>query len=1117
MGIDIRNVKDMTGLISYFADKLQWKIDPDDFDDIEDVAYDFDAEDIGLKEEAFAKINSLMQLPPLVDGQKWGIFCVEFDSRRFEVTALRKILSGLIPKRRNSIDHAVWEQKDLLFLCFWGKDNDRTIGVAHFEEKESGLPTIKMISCAPAVEDFTQIRIFENRLRSLQWPTQYIDHEKWHDDWSSAFTTGYRQTIQDASTLTTQLAIEAQGIRNRILEILNIETANGYVHLLYEKFRNTLIHDMTEKQFADMYAQTVVYGLFSARCMDDTQEDFSATEAIDCIPNTNPFLKSLMQECLGAQNNSKLSFDELEIGNVVDLLLHTKTDSIIQDFNRQTGGGKEDPVIHFYEEFLTAYDKQQKVQRGVYYTPQPVVNFIVRAVDSIIKTEFGLEDGLASTATKKIKVVRQSKKKINGFYRNVETEIEVPAIQVLDPATGTGTFIRQTILQIYDDFKKKNSGLSKEQLHGAWNDYVPKYLLPRINAFEIMMAPYAVAHMKLAMVLKDTGYDFKSSERLNVFLTNSLEEPGDSDNQITLWSDPLAMESVAANAVKKNIGINICIGNPPYSAESINKNPWIDNLMDDFKKEADNKTKLQEKNSKPLNDDYVKFIRYSKSILDNNLFGITAFINPHGFIDGPIFRGMRSSLIKSYDQIYVIDLHGNANRQEVAPDGRRDENVFDIKQGVCILILIKTNHSSGKTGHVYHTDIYGTREDKYRYLSSCSWKELSFDEIYPTAPECLFRGVNTDIQAEYKNGFAINNLFVTGANGIKTARDKLNLSPEKKELIDRLEVFRNMDVEVAREHFHLGPDVRDWKIKDAQNDINRNAVKNGKICSEKLIEIVYRVFDNRWMLYTGQSRGIVCYPRTEVTDHFVKGLNIGLSTGRSNKTQSCDHFLVVNKMVEMKTSERSTCACVFPLYCFINHFGKIEKKSNFNLSVINEFNNRSGLLFSFDSGVGEKENCYSELDLFYYIYAILYSNSYRKKYFDFLKTDFPRIPFVEKDKIDIFWKLVYIGERLVKLHLFCEDALSLENNIFFDNGRTVIKVSFKNGRVYINKQSFFRDVSYEDWTFMIGGYAPLQYWFRDRKGDTLSDEEIHHYCEMINVVKRTQILMKEIEEIVYFE
>ena len=501
MSVDVRTIRDMNGLIAYFAETLNWRIDLDDFEDIEDIAYDFEAEDIGLKEEAFAKIKSLRQLPPLVDGQKWGIFCVEFDSRKFEVTALRKILSGLIPKRRRSPDHAVWDQKDLLFLCFWGSENDRTIGIAHFEDSGSGLPQIKMISCAPAMEDFTQIKTFEDRLKSLKWPINYVDHEKWRDDWSSAFVTGYRQTIHDAATLTAQLAAEAQNIRNRILAILDVESANGYVHLLYDKFKSTLIHDMTETQFADMYAQTVVYGLFSARCMDETQEDFSAAEAVNCIPNTNPFLKSLMRECLGSLSKSALSFDELEIGNVVDLLKHTKTDAIIADFNRQTGGGKEDPVIHFYEEFLTAYDKAQKVQRGVYYTPQPVVNFIVRAVDTIIKRDFGLEDGLASTATKTIKVMRQSKRKVGDFYKLAEDTEEVPAIQVLDPATGTGTFIRQTILQIYENFKEKNKGLSLEALKKAWNEYVPAHLLPRVNAFELMMAPYAVAHMKLAMVL----------------------------------------------------------------------------------------------------------------------------------------------------------------------------------------------------------------------------------------------------------------------------------------------------------------------------------------------------------------------------------------------------------------------------------------------------------------------------------------------------------------------------------------------------------------------------------------------------------------------------------------
>ena len=669
MTYDIRNVKNITDLISYFSQNLGWNISIDDFDNIEDISYNFSAEDIGLKEESFAKISSLRQLQPLVDGQQWGIFCVEFDSNKFEVSALRKILSGLIPRRRNSADHAVWCQQDLLFICNWGRENNRTIGVAHFEDKENGLPQIKMISCAPALEDFTQIKVFENRLEQLAWPKNTNNIEEWRKAWSSAFTTAYRQTIQDSSTLTIQLAAETQNIRNRILDVLNVESENGYVHLLLEKFRNTLIHDMTEQQFADMYAQTVVYGLFSARCMDQTPDDFSAEEAIECIPSTNPFLKNLMRECLGAQNNSRLSFDELEIGNIVDLLLHTKTDAIIADFNRQTGGGREDPVIHFYEKFLAAYDKTQKVKCGVYYTPQPVVNYIVRTVDEIIKKDFGLEDGLASTETKKIKVTRQSKRRVDGHsYKQVEDTVEVPTVQILDPATGTGTFIRQVILQIYDNFKKKNRHLSPSKLEKAWNDYVPVHLIPRINAFEKMMAPYAVAHMKLAMVLRDTGYNFKDNARLNVYLTNTLEKPGNSNAQKTFWADPLTTESVAANVVKKNPGINVIIGNPPYCGfSSSNNNDWISNLIKSYK--YINGVKLNERNLKWINDDYVKFIRFAEHRIEESQYGIVGYISNNGFLDNPTFRGMRLRLMETFDEIYILNLHGSRKKRETAPNG----------------------------------------------------------------------------------------------------------------------------------------------------------------------------------------------------------------------------------------------------------------------------------------------------------------------------------------------------------------------------------------------------------------------------------------------------------------
>ena len=674
--------------MAYFSEKLGWAIDPDDYYDIDDITYDFEASDLGLKEEAFAKITSLKQLRPLVDNQRWGIFFVNFESNRFEVSALRKILSGLIPARRNS-DHAVWDKKDLLFLCTWGERNKVTIGAAHFEDSEKGLPQIKMISCEPAVEDFTQINIFEQRLSKLAWPSDPADAEAWHDTWASAFTIRYRQTIQDSHTLTIRLAEEAQNIRNRILSTLEIETANGYVHLLYNKFRETLVHDMTEQQFADMYAQTVVYGLFSARCMDETQDDFNAAEAVECIPNTNPFLKSLLQECLGSSNSkSKLSFDELEVGNIVDLLLHTKTDSIIADFNRQTGGGREDPVIHFYEEFLSEYDKTQRVQRGVYYTPQPVVNFIVRAVDDILKEDFGVVDGLASTDKKKIKFLRQSKKRTDGLFRNmVEDEKEVPAIQILDPATGTGTFLRQTILQIYQNFCDARKGQSKDTIQAEWNAYVPEHLLPRINGFELMMAPYAVAHMKLAMILKDTGYKFDSDERLQVYLTNTLEKPGNSEAQLTLWEDPLAFESVSANAVKKNTGINVVIGNPPYSNSSINRNEWILDLIALYKQGL-NEKKLN------LDEDSIKFIRYGQFICEQAENSVLAYISNNSFLTGVTHRKMRYELLRTFNKIYIINLHGDSNRLEKCPDGSKDENVFDIQQGVSIHIFIKEKRGS---------------------------------------------------------------------------------------------------------------------------------------------------------------------------------------------------------------------------------------------------------------------------------------------------------------------------------------------------------------------------------------------------------------------------------------
>ena len=1106
MSVDIRTVKDMNGLIAYFAEKLDWNIDLDDFDDIEDIAYDFEAEDIGLKEEAFAKIKSLRQLPPLVDGQKWGIFCVEFDSKKFEVTALRKILSGLVPKRRNSADHAVWNQKDLLFLCFWGADNDRTIGIAHFEDMASGLPQIKMISCAPAMEDFTQIRVFEERLKSLKWPMNYVDHEKWQAEWSSAFTVAYKQTIHDAATLTVKLAELAQGIRNRILSILEIETPNGYVHLLYEKFKNTLIHDMKETEFADMYAQTVVYGLFSARCMDETQENFSEAEAVECIPNTNPFLKNLMRECLGADNTSKLSFDELEIGDVVDLLKHTKTDAIIADFNRQTGGGREDPVIHFYEEFLTAYDKQQKVQRGVYYTPQPVVNFIVRAVDTIIKNEFGLEDGLASTATKTIKVMRQSKRRVGLSYPMVEDTEEVPAIQVLDPATGTGTFLRQVILQVYENFKEKNKGLSADELKKAWNTYVPEHLLPRINAFELMMAPYAVAHMKLAMVLKDTGYEFGSATRLQVYLTNSIEEPGNTDGQLTLWTDPLATESIAANVVKKNKGINILIGNPPYSGISSNNNAWIAKMIDTYK--FTNGVYFNEKKHW-LNDDYVKFIRFANLCIDSGENGIIGFITPHGYIDNPTFRSMRWNLLQSFDEIYVLNLHGNINRKEKTPDGGKDENVFDIQQGVAISLFVKKAAKYRKC-RVFYSDLYGSREEKYNILNTRNIGEITWEEVLPTEPYYLFKPSTVSIKDSYENGFKLTELFCEYTAGVITARDGLAIDFSREALLEKIAVFTDFSKsdDKIREIFwpgkqpgkYLPGDSRGWSLSKCRKVIANN------MHNDYIRIITYRPFDWRYIYY---SSDLVDWGREKYLSALYPP-NVALISARSNKSGRCDHFYITDQIAEAKCGESTTQSTVFPL--FIQGQNGLFTFPNLNSALTNDFAIRIGLPFQpsksqFDLG----QECFGPYDLVHYIYAVMYSDKYRNKYREKLILDFPVIPFA--NNADYFWKMVKLGAHMQQCHLMQVEGKIDTEFVLFPENNTIEQYRFLDGCVRINSKQVFHNINESDWDYTIGGYQPLQKWLKDRKGLSLTADDVLHFERIIFCIRLTKKIVAEIDEV----
>ena len=1070
---------------------MNWNTGLDeDFEDINELTYDFDAKDIHLKTEEFVKIKSLKQLRPLYDKQPWGIFFVDFESKRFEISSLRKILSGLIPKRKNR-NNKVWDKKNLLFFCFWGEAKNRTFGAVHFEDKShsgnvNALPSIKTIHVAPKNEDAIQLQNFEEKFTKLSFPDLPVkpsaeDFNKWTENWISAFTHVYRQVIYDSNLLTSNLAEIALSIRRNILDIFSVETENGEIHQLYNKFRKTLIHDMTKEQFADMYAQTMVYGLFSARCMSDRFEKpdrysdnkiFDPREAIDNIPSTNPFLQNLLKESFTRKN--KLSFDELDLCDIADLLQNTDTKSIIDDFNRQTGGGKEDPVIYFYEGFLNAYEKEQKKRRGVYYTPLPVVKFMVQAVDDILKNEFGIKDGFASTVTKTISIPKKDGGKVIAAEKK-----EVPAIQILDPAVGTATFLRQVVLKIWDNFKNSRKGLlsegklTKNSIRNQWNVYVKEHLLPRLNGFELMMAPYAVAHMKLALVLLDTEYAFDEDEenpsRVKVFLTNSLEEADREEGQGMMFEhDALAEESNAARETKKNRGINVVIGNPPYSVVSANKGDWINILLEDYKKEPGGLEKLKEKNPKIINDDYVKFIRYAQYYVERAGSGIVAYINNHSFINNITFRGMRWNILKNFNKIYIIDLHGNSKKEETTPNGSKDENVFDIQQGVSINIFIKNENKNTELAELFHYDLYGLRDEKYNFLLNQNIYTIDWNNPVPTEPQYFFIKKYFINQMQYEKGFSVTDIFIIKAPGVKTAGDEIYINKNKKILKEN--IFSNF----------------------------------GKLKNEKdIIKYSYRPFDIQYIYYDIEKLG---RPREKIMQHLINEKNIGLSAARQCITDW--RYVFITKYVSDNnltgTAGSFGTGNIFPLYLYK---GK-KRRPNLNPTIINEIEQKLNLSF-----VPEKEdskNTFSPIDLFDYIYAVLYSPLYRETYREFLKIDFPRIPYPADQQS--FRKLAVLGEKLRKLHLLegvdfkeIEEASESSEKVKID------KIRYEDGKVYVNKDYCFENVSRTAWEFYIGGYQPAQKWLKDRKGSILKADDIRHYRKIVLALSKTAEVMGEID------
>lgn len=878
------------------------------------------------------------------------------------------------------------------------------------------------------------------------------------------------ESITNGKRLAEIMGGKARRIRDNI-NIIFEKHSDPEIEKIYDMMKKLLMTDLTEEQFADMYAQTLVYGLFVARYSDDTPDNFTRAEARDLVPATNPFLREFFDHIAGASFNKSLSYivDELcEIFAVSDI----KT---IVHKHLKLGKGSDDekdPIIHFYEDFLANYDAELRKKMGAYYTPTPVVRYIVRMVDKVLKEDFSFSDGIASND--KIKYTHkvdpyQSGKTTRSKVLYERTE-NIPAVQILDPAVGTATFLNESIKYIYEQKFKNQKGL--------WNSYVNENILPRFNGFELMMTPYTIAHLKLGMTLQELGAKELKS-RLRVFLTNTLTEG--IENDLPLFAllgltKVVAEESNLAAEVKNDLPVMVVMGNPPYSVSSNNKSKFIQELIVDYKKDLGER-KIN------LDDDYIKFIRFSENMIEKNGKGIVAMITNNSYIDGITHRKMREHLLKTFDKIYILDLHGNSKKKEVSPDGSPDQNVFDIQQGVSIIVAMRSKKHSETLGKVYHSELYGNRKVKFDALNNDKPK---YKLVKYSAPNYFFVPKDEGLTHEYMSGVSVNDLFVNKSSGFRCGAADSQICFNREDIIGVVEDLINLSETQYREKY---------KLKDGRNHYYRGMKNDVGDCvdDDRVIQTAWHsLFDIRWTYYSQISSGFAAWPRSQTMNNLVGHKNVGLIYMRGHIEPKGAAAGVTQYVSNERTFSRpgmSSADSVAPLYVY---HPDNTKTPNFNLSELKK------LTTNIDDQTPE--------DIFDYIYAVLHSPSYREKYKEFLKIDFPRVPIpTEKE----FKRLAPLGRRLCELHLMHEVPKS-KVTFPIDGDNIIEKVNYENKKVYINRTQYFDNVSELAWNFFIGGYQPAQKWLKDRKGRTLNFDDIIHYEKIVAILEETNKIMKQI-------
>jgi predicted helicase len=881
----------------------------------------------------------------------------------------------------------------------------------------------------------------------------------------SGFLSRQAENVGKPKDLAVRMARLAHMIRNLIVNAFSNEAETGGLHTQLAAFRDNLIPDLSVAYFADMYAQTIAYGLFAARCAAPDNKDFTRQNAAYLLPKTNPFLRKLFNTIAGPDLDDRIAW---LVDDLAQVLAQADMAAVLTDFGKHIG--KADPVVHFYETFLKEYDEKIREMRGVYYTPEPVVSYIVRSIDHLLKTRFDKPLGLADEKT-----------------------------LILDPAVGTATFLYKVINEIYQATAAKGQ-------QGMWNNYVAEKLLPRIFGFELLMAPYAVAHLKLGLLLQETGYQFQTDQRLGIYLTNTLEEAFEKSELLPGFNKYIVDEANEAAEIKKTKPIMVVLGNPPYSGVSANRGKWIGKLIDDYR-QVDGKP--LEEYKVWLQNDYVKFIRFGQWRIERTGQGILGFITDHSYLDSPTFRGMRQALINTFTEIYILDLHGDSRRRETAPDGGIDENVFDIQQGVAIALFVKEPGKTSAT-QIRHGDLWGSREEKYKTLFETDISSTIWSELQPESPFYIFAPRNKILLAEYGQCWKVTEIWPINSVGFMTGRDNFIIDASKDELLERLSTFFNTKLEVAELKTKLRiNDYRRFRIEEIR--------KARSLDLKKVRQCLYRPFDLR---YTYYDQYIIQEWQQRVMYHMLQP-NIALIIGRAGQvtgTEPWDIIFSSSQIIDLNVFYRGGGQC-FPLYLYPTE-GEMQfqegRRPNLNPDFIRDFSEKLGLQFIAD-GKGDLEQTFGPEDVFNYAYAVFHSPAYRTRYAEFLKTDFPRLPLTSNK--DLFKALAAKGAALVSLHLMESPLLKPDRFItkYAIGGTNIVEnvtCDEKAQRVYINKTQYFDGVPSEVWNFHVGGYQVCQKWLKDRKGRTLTYDDSQHYQKIIVALQETIRLMAEIDGVI---